>query len=193
MSDTQMQAQQSSESLPPTLPVMLVVDDDETLLSVLSRAITRRGFEVITATNGEQALALCEEKEPEYISLDLKLAEETGLHLIPKLKAINPNCSIVMLTAYASIATAVDAVKLGAQQYLCKPVDADQLLAGFADMDIEMNPEIQEQPTSVKRLEWERIQQALQNNQGNVSATARELGMHRRTLQRKLQKHPVRQ
>ena len=178
-------------------PIMMIVDDDETLLSVLSRAMTRRNFEVITATTGAQALALCEQQEPEYISLDLKLAEETGMHLIPKLKAINPNCTIVMLTAYASIATAVDAIKLGAHQYLCKPVDADQLIEGFGDTlnysELEANININTQPTSVKRLEWERIQQALQKNNGNVSATARELGMHRRTLQRKLQKHPVRQ
>jgi two-component system response regulator RegA len=176
------------------LPVMLLVDDDETLLRVLSRAISRRNFKVFTATNGQQALQLCEQQEPEYISLDLKLAEETGIQLIPKLKALNPNCKIVMLTAYASIATAVDAIKLGAHQYLCKPVDADQLLASFDDTDVLSNStEIQSQPTSVKRLEWECIQQALHINDGNVSATARELGMHRRTLQRKLQKHPVRQ
>ncbi len=102
-----------------------------------------------------------------------------------------------MLTAYASIATAVDAIKLGAHQYLCKPVNADQLIEGFGDTlnysELEANLNINAQPTSVKRLEWERIQQALQKNDGNVSATARELGMHRRTLQRKLQKHPVRQ
>jgi two-component system response regulator RegA len=176
------------------LPVMLIIDDDDTLLRVLSRAMSRRHFKVFTATTGEQAIALCKNEEPEYISLDLKLAEETGIQLIPKLKALNPNCKIVMLTAYASIATAVDAIKLGAHQYLCKPVDADQLLAGFDEPDLLSNStEVQAQPTSVKRLEWERIQQALQNNDGNVSATARELGMHRRTLQRKLQKHPVRQ
>lgn len=175
------------------LPTMMIVDDDETLLSVLSRAMSRRDFHVVTATTGEQALQLCEAEEPEYISLDLKLAEETGIHLIPKLKEINPNCKIVMLTAYASIATAVDAIKLGAHQYLCKPIDADQLLTGFGDMDIDSTTSIQAQPTSVKRLEWEHIQQALKNNDGNVSATARELGMHRRTLQRKLQKYPVRQ
>jgi two-component system response regulator RegA len=183
-----------NSELPTDLPVMLIVDDDETLLSVLSRVMSRRNFKVFTATTGKQALELCEQEEPEYISLDLKLVEETGIQLIPKLKALNPNCKIVMLTAYASIATAVDAIKLGAHQYLCKPVDADQLLAGFDDTDSQVSSgAIQAQPTSVKRLEWEHIQQTLQNNQGNVSVTARELGMHRRTLQRKLQKHPVRQ
>ena len=173
----------------------LIIDDDETLVMVTSRALSKRGFNVITALNGNDALRLCEEHQPDYISVDLKLAEETGLHLIPKLKEASPLSRIVMLTAYASIATAVDAIKLGAHQYLCKPVDADQLLAGFEDDNIETpsaSP-VSDQPISVKRLEWERIQQALQNNDGNVSATARELGMHRRTLQRKLQKHPVKQ
>lgn len=168
----------------------LIIDDDEVLVHVTARALSKRGFDVTTATNGEQALEQCEQHQPDYISLDLKLAEETGLHLIPKLKTIAPDSKIVMLTAYASIATAVDAIKLGAHQYLCKPVNADQLLTGFKEDRIE-NQTITTQPISVKRLEWERIQQALQNNDGNVSATARELGLHRRTLQRKLQKHPV--
>ena len=171
----------------------LIIDDDETLVMVTSRALSKRGFQVFTALNGDDALTLCEQHEPNFISLDLKLAEETGLHLIPKLKQISPDSKIVMLTAYASIATAVDAIKLGAHQYLCKPVDADQLLAGFEDDNLQgpSSATVSDQPISVKRLEWERIQQALQNNDGNISATARELGMHRRTLQRKLQKHPV--
>jgi two-component system response regulator RegA len=174
---------------------ILIIDDDATLLQVLERAFKRRGFVVSTAQTGEQALQICQASQPTHISLDLKLSQETGLHLIPQLKILAPLAPIVMLTAYASIATAVDAIKLGAHQYLCKPVDADQLLAGFSgdintDSQAEQS-EAQEKPTSMKRLEWERIQQSLQNNQGNVSATARELGMHRRTLQRKLLKHPV--
>lgn len=176
---------------------MLIIDDDATLLLVLERAMSRRGFKVSCAQTGEQALEQCQACPPTHISLDLKLSEETGLHLIPQLKAMAPDAIIVMLTAYASIATAVDAIKLGAHQYLCKPVDADQLLAAFKDdASSEVLPqatEPQENPTSVKRLEWEMIQQSLSNNQGNVSATARELGMHRRTLQRKLLKHPVKQ
>jgi len=176
---------------------ILIIDDDATLLLVLERAMSRRGFTVSCAQTGEQALERCQASAPTHISLDLKLSEETGLHLIPQLKAMAPNAIIVMLTAYASIATAVDAIKLGAHQYLCKPVDADQLLAAFSDDTSNEAPaqitKPQENPTSVKRLEWEMIQQSLKNNQGNVSATARELGMHRRTLQRKLLKHPVKQ
>ena len=171
---------------------MLIIDDDVTLLNVMGRAMQRRGFEVETAEDREQAIEKAKAFQPSHISLDLKLAEETGLHLIPSLKQLNPECRIVMLTAYASIATAVDAIKLGATQYLCKPADADQLLDAFKEeRDLGVDTEVEEKPISVKRLEWEHIQKVLQENDGNISATARELGMHRRTLQRKLQKHPV--
>lgn len=172
----------------------LVVDDDTTLLNVMGRSLTRRGFEVLQAENGEQALTLCQAHQPRFISLDLKLEQESGLHLIEQLKRHSPDAQIVMLTSYASIATAVDAIKLGAHQYLCKPVDIDELLNAFsdgADTSEKVETEVADKPTSVKRLEWEKIQQALQANDGNISVTARELGMHRRTLQRKLQKHPV--
>lgn len=171
----------------------LIIDDDETLTMVLQRALKRRDFNAHTANNGKDALALCETLQPQYISLDLKMVEETGLHLIPKLLEVSPDSRIVMLTAYGSISTAVDAIKAGAFQYLCKPVDADQLLEAFVSDKSEPVKLVEEKAPSVKRLEWEYIQQALNNNDGNVSATARELGMHRRTLQRKLQKHPVRE
>ncbi len=172
---------------------ILIIDDDETLLMVMSRTLLRRGFDVVTAMNGKQALAAIKDTAPTHISLDLKLDHETGLKLIPEILALAPQARIVMLTAYASIATAVDAIKLGAHQYLCKPVDIDQLLNAFEDEGESTPKPIQDKPTSVKRLEWEAIQQSLQANDGNVSATARELGMHRRTLQRKLLKHPVKQ
>lgn len=172
---------------------MLIIDDDANLLQVLARAVRRRGYDVVCAQTGEQAVALCKSHQPELISLDLKLTEETGLNLIPSLKLACPQASIVMLTAYASIATAVDAIKLGATQYLCKPVDADQLLNAFSEQNDQpmQHSEVEETTLSVKRLEWEHIQKILTENQGNISATARELGMHRRTLQRKLQKYPV--
>lgn len=172
----------------------LVIDDDTTLLNVMVRSLNRRGFNVLQAGNGEQALALCQEHQPKFISLDLKLEQESGLHLIEQLKSHSPQCQIVMLTSYASIATAVDAIKLGAHQYLCKPVDIDELLNAFnhtTTSEPSSESEVADKPTSVKRLEWEKIQQTLQANDGNISVTARELGMHRRTLQRKLQKHPV--
>jgi two-component system response regulator RegA len=172
---------------------MLIIDDDSTLVMVLERAMVRRGFTVSTALTGAQALKACKQNPPSHISLDLKLTQETGLSLIPQLKTLAPQSRIVMLTAYASIATAVDAIKLGAHQYLCKPADADQLLHAFGDEQSIKDVTEPQQPTSAKRLEWELIAQTMQKNDGNVSASARELGMHRRTLQRKLIKHPVKQ
>ena len=175
-------------------PNFLIIDDDTVLLNVMARSLSKRGFNVLQAENSEQAMSLCKQHTPDFISLDLKLEHESGLHLIQQLKSLAPNSQIVMLTSYSSIATAVDAIKLGAHHYLCKPVDIDELLNAFDDTSNTEAPteaEIADKPTSVKRLEWEKIQQTLQANDGNISVTARELGMHRRTLQRKLQKHPV--
>lgn len=169
----------------------LIVDDDPTLLDVLARALTRRGYSVVTAQEATQAMELFETHIPQHVCLDLKLEHGSTLDLIETMKQIHPSCKIVMLTAYASIATAVDAVKKGAIQYLCKPVDIEQILGAFAE---EAGPaDIKETPTNPRRLEWEHIQQVLHKNQGNISVTARELGMHRRTLQRKLQKRPVKE
>lgn len=171
----------------------LIVDDDATLASVLARALARRGFTVNTATNLTQALQLAHEHEFSKAIVDLKLGSDSGLHLIRELKAIQPQLAIVMLTGYSSISTAVEAIKLGATHYLCKPVDTDEILAAFHQTVANEAADVHYTPLSVDRLEWEHIQKVLQDNHGNVSATARSLGMHRRTLQRKLQKRPVRQ
>lgn len=170
----------------------LIVDDDTTLLEVLARAFKRRGYSVITAQDAAQAMKAFLTHEPQHVCLDLKLEQGSTLDLIAQMKQVNPSSKIVMLTAYASIATAVDAVKKGAIQYLCKPVDVEQILTAFEE-DSEQAADIKETPTNPRRLEWEHIQQVLHKNQGNISVTARELGMHRRTLQRKLQKRPVKE
>lgn len=174
---------------------ILVVDDDEVLNSVLVRAFQRRNFEVFSAFNAEQALAIVEQSEIDKVVLDLKLAEDSGLQLLPQLLKINAAMQIVILTGYSSIATAVEAIKLGATNYLCKPADADEILAAFNDEHSAESISEKEQldyfPPSVDRLEWEHIQKVLNENEGNISATARALGMHRRTLQRKLNKRPV--
>lgn len=170
---------------------ILVIDDDTTFSRVLSRAFGRRGFECRTASSAQRALDTAVEWIPQLVTLDLKLNETNGLSLIPELRAINPEIKILVLTGYASIATAVEAIKLGATQYLPKPADADQILAALLDVEVEAPVEINETPLSVGRLEWEHIQSVLMQNDGNISATARALGMHRRTLQRKLAKHPV--
>ena len=125
--------------------------------------------------------------------LDLNLNGSSGLALIPQLLAINPACRIVVLTGYASITTAVDAIKLGAVQYLAKPVEIEAILAAFESDDApDLDVVAPDEPLSVDRLEWEHIQRVLNENDGNISATARALKMHRRTLQRKLSKRPVR-
>lgn len=170
----------------------LVVDDDPTFTRVLARSLTRRGFSVNVARNVEEALIQAREQIPALASVDLKMEGPSGLELIAGLRELNPDMKILILTGYASIATAVDAIKLGATNYLPKPADADQILAALNQGEADAGQEINADPMSVNRLEWEHIQKVLAEHEGNISATARALGMHRRTLQRKLQKRPVR-
>ena len=174
-------------------PGLLLVDDDETFLAVLSRAMEKRGFSVQCANCVENALFHAQENPPEYAVIDLKMPGDSGLVLIKKLKEVDEATRIVVLTGYASIATAVEAVKLGATHYLAKPAKADDILAalhrgGEGDASASVNTN----PMSVDRLEWEHIQSVLAEHDGNISATARSLNMHRRTLQRKLAKKPAR-
>ncbi len=171
----------------------LLVDDDEVFCMVLSRAIERRGFSVFTAASTAEAMELASVHCPACSIVDLRIGEESGLLLVEKLVQQNPEIRIVMLTGYASIATAVQAIKLGARHYLTKPADADEIIASFESDGIRQLVEPAENPLSPKRLEWEHLQKVLMDNDGNISATARALGMHRRTLQRKLQKRPVKE
>ena len=170
---------------------ILLVDDDETFCRVLNNAIKRRGYCVTTATNIADAMTIAKDQHPVYAIVDLRIGDESGLNLVENLIKTNPEIHIVMLTGYASIATAVQAIKLGAKQYLTKPADADEIIASFNNEGGALIVEAAENPLSPKRLEWEHLQKVLLDNDGNVSATARALGMHRRTLQRKLQKRPV--
>ena len=171
---------------------ILVIDDDETFNTVLTRALNRRGFDAASAGDAQSALSLAQTRRPARVVLDLNLAGSSGLALIEPLLAINPACRIVVLTGYASIATAVDAIKLGAVQYLAKPVDVEAILAAFEAGDRPSTDDApNSEPLSVGRLEWEHIQRVLHENSGNISETARALKMHRRTLQRKLAKRPV--
>jgi len=171
----------------------LLVDDDAIFCQVLTRALERRGLSVHSAHDLEQALALARARQPRNAVVDLKLADQSGLQVISALKTLLPDIRIVMLTGYSSIATAVEAVKLGAVNYLCKPASTEEILAALALSAGNPAIEVPEQPPSVERLEWEHIQKVLHDCEGNISATARALGMHRRTLQRKLQKKPVKQ
>jgi len=171
----------------------LIVDDDPTLAGMLERVLQRRGFSTASASDVSQALQLLTSTTFEKAIVDLKLGSDSGLQLINELKLRQPTLAIVMLTGYSSISTAVEAVKLGAVNYLCKPADADEVLAAFNENNEPMPAEPSYTPLSVDRLEWEHIQKILLDNNGNISATARALGMHRRTLQRKLHKRPVKQ
>ena len=172
-----------------TPETFLLVDDDETFTQVLARALSKRGHQVLTACNSEEALQLAGSHRVTKALIDLKMEGETGLQLIPELKKLPTPPTIVMLTGYSSIATTVEAIKLGAINYLCKPASIEEILNAFNTGNTVTIPA---SPPSVDRLEWEHIQKVLNEHEGNISATARALGMHRRTLQRKLQKKPVR-
>lgn len=175
----------------PPLSPLLIVEDDEVFARVLAKSLGAHELEVHVAHSTEEALTLSGRHAFTAAVLDLKLEGETSLALIPKLKATHPGMRILMLTGYASIQTAVEAIKLGATNYLPKPASVSEILAAL--QSDQANPEMQvaEQPLSVDRLEWEHIQRVLAENEGNISATARALNMHRRTLQRKLAKKPV--
>ena len=171
-------------------PQLLLVDDDVTFCSVLSEALEKRGFQVSVAHTVAEAMAHIRLGAPDYAIIDLRMPDQSGLTLVSTLKAVGEQTKIVVLTGYASIATAVEAIKLGATYYLSKPVDADDIVAAFHRSAGDESEPVGEKPFSVNRLEWEHINRVLTENGGNVSATARALSMHRRTLQRKLNKRP---
>jgi two-component system, response regulator RegA len=171
-------------------PLLLLVDDDATFRQVLGNALQRRGYAVLSADSVEAAIPLAQANAPEFAVVDLKMGAASGLELVRVLHALDAQTKIVVLTGYASITTAVEAVKLGATQYLAKPANADEIIAAFGHQASANSP-LQTQPTSMMRLEWAHIQRVLTEQEGNVSATARALNMHRRTLQRKLGKRPL--
>lgn len=171
---------------------LLLVDDDAVFVEILARAMARRGFVVETACEFRQAQAIIEDRRHDFAVVDLKMPGGSGLALLELLKRRNPAVRIVVLTGFASVATAVEAIKLGATHYLPKPADADEIVAALGRNRGDSGAPVSAQPLSVERLEWEHIQKILSENGGNVSATARALNMHRRTLQRKLGKRPSR-
>lgn len=170
---------------------LLLVDDDEIFCQVLQRAFETRGLDTHVAHNAERALHKCRRVMPEFAVVDLRMPESSGLELIPRLLEIDAELRIIVLTGYASIATAVEAIKLGAIHYLTKPTDADEIMAALQSNAGNSDIKVRDKPLSLDRLEWEHIQKVLSDCKGNVSAAARELGMHRRTLQRKLNKRPA--
>ncbi len=174
-------------------PNLLLVDDDETYCLVLKPALEKRGFNVSVAYNVKDGILLAEETEPEYAVIDLRIGFDSGLEMVKKLIVLDANTQIIMLTGYASIATAVEAIKLGAIHYLTKPANADEIVNALYKNEGDSSVEINLNPLSIKRLEWEHLQKVLMQHDGNISAAARALNMHRRTLQRKLDKRPVKE
>ncbi|HEY0191229.1 MAG TPA: response regulator [Kofleriaceae bacterium] len=181
---------------------ILIVDDDETYRNRLARAFVDRGYDVRTAHDHDSAVALAVADSPELAVVDLKMPGKSGLELIKALHEIDPSTRSVVLTGYGSIATAIDAVRLGAAYYLSKPADADDIVGAFARA--EAPPLAPPAPTSsapggeykapsLARAEWEHINRVLSDAGGNISEAARRLGIHRRSLQRKLQKYPPRE
>ena len=167
---------------------ILIIDDDTDFCAALANNLIKRGHETQTAHDGEQAVVTAEYFAPEWVVMDLKMPGVSGLTLIPKLLAIDPATRIVVLTGYAGISTAVEAIKLGAVHYLSKPVSTDDILAAFNKQEGNPDLPVDADHLALSAAERDHILRAFERNQRNLSATARELGMHRRTLQRKLGK-----
>ena len=172
--------------------LLLLVEDDAAFARTLKRSFERRGYRVLHATSGEEVQLLLTQHRPQYAVMDLKLAgNASGLNCVQMLHRHNPDALIVVLTGYASIATAVEAVKLGACHYLAKPSNTDDIEAAFGRVEGRTDVEVSSQTTSIKTLEWEHIHETLAESGFNISEAARRLGMHRRTLARKLEKRQV--
>lgn len=170
---------------------ILVIDDDEAFCRTLCRSLERHKLQSFSAHNAEDALEAARQEQPDKVVLDLRLGDDSGIQLIEPLLEIQPDLQIVVLTGFASLTTAVQAIKLGAINYLAKPVNSQAVLHAFdPDNADQVDDDEELSPTPLKQLEWEHIQRVLDENDGNISSTARQLGMHRRTLQRKLQKRP---
>jgi two-component system response regulator RegA len=172
---------------------LLLVDDDLIYCSVLGQALGKRNYEVSIAHDLESGFRLAKETQPEYAVIDLRIGHESGLEMVKRLKEFDGQIHIVVLTGFASIATAVEAIKLGATHYLTKPAATDEIIDALNRKLGDETTSVKERPLSVRRLEWEHLQKVLMEHDGNISAAARALGMHRRTLQRKLDKRPVRE
>ena len=171
---------------------LLIVEDDAGFARTLKRSFERRGYEVVVTAALEELRDVLEEKSPGYAVVDLKLGGASGLACVEALHAHDEDMLIVVLTGFASIATADEAIKLGACHYLAKPANTDDIEAAFQKAEGNAEIALAERPTSIKTLEWERIHQTLIETDFNISEAARRLGMHRRTLARKLEKRQVR-
>jgi two-component system, response regulator RegA len=170
---------------------LLLVDDDLAFLEVLQRALQRRGHAVEVAASAAAALASAGSMRYDGVVLDLRIGSDSGLTCLLELRRLQPDAAILLLTGYASIATAVEAIKRGADDYRPKPASADDILQALFPGGVAAEPELPASPVHPRRVEWEHVQRVLAEHEGNVSAAARALGLHRRSLQRKLMKRPV--
>jgi two-component system response regulator RegA len=171
------------------LPLVLVIDDDEVFRNRLCRAFSERNWAADTVSNGDDALKYARDRSPDLVLVDLRMPGMGGLDLVQELRAVDSSMKIVMLTGYGSIPTAISAVKRGADYYLSKPIDVDQILAVYENLE-SAAAESPESVPSLARVEWEHMQRVLADCGDNISQAARLLGIHRRSLQRKLGKHP---
>lgn len=170
---------------------LLIVEDDPTFARTLRRSFERRGYRVSSAASPDEAEGLCSAEDFDYAVVDLKLGASSGLSVVQALHARSPETRIVVLTGYASIATAVEAIKLGASHYLAKPSNTDDIEAAFGSGDGDASVPVDGRKSSIKTLEWEYIHRTLVECDFNISEAARRLGLHRRTLARKLEKRQV--
>ncbi len=180
-----------AESSSENIPSLLIVEDDASFAKALKRSFERRHYRVLLASGVAEAQAVIETETPAYAVVDLKLGGSSGLSVVRLLHEHDPETLIVVLTGFASITTAVEAIKLGACNYLVKPSNSDEIEAAFQRTPGDTEVRIASRPTSIKTQEWERIHEMLAETGFNISETARRLGMHRRTLARKLAKRQI--
>jgi two-component system, response regulator RegA len=176
------------------LPLALVVDDDEVFRNRLCRALTLRKWEAEAVPDGQEALKVARDRSPDLVLVDLRMPGRGGLDVVPELRALDSSMTIIVLTGYGSIPTAISAMKKGADHYLTKPADADQILAVYDTLRSTPSdaPETPSTVPTLARVEWEHMQRVIADCDGNISQAARLLGIHRRSLQRKLVKYPPR-
>lgn len=172
-------------------PKIIIIDDDLSLANTLASSFVKRNYHAFMAADVELALEIAKKEMPQFAVVDLRLNASNGLQCTKELLEIVPNMKIVILTGYASINTAVEAIKLGACHYLAKPASTNDIINAFNKTEADTEIPLTQRHSSIKNLEWETIQQTLVDTNYNITETARRLGMHRRTLARKLKKQPV--
>lgn len=177
--------------MPGIVPSILVVEDDRAFRNILVDGLNQRGYEARGVPDATSAIHTAQQDSPEMAVVDLRLPDQSGLDVVKALKAIDGSTAIVVLTGYGSIATALESIRLGALHYLTKPTDVERVLAAFQHGLASRARDLALDPPSLARVEWEHLQRVLMDCEGNVSEAARQLGMHRRSLQRKLAKRPV--